>query len=288
MELLELARRAARAREIYVREYWSPRYFSRVVAPPNLLIEERRSRGWAATDLSAHQNKVCMESALGILRAHWASAISTARKELLSDEGWTPEEKGVALRLLKSRSELGACLVGIPHKTSAGEDLSKRVRRLVLDARGTMPSAKRRVWFDLDCNLYRPFIRADDRYFKGAWIAVTGLTPGRRIKIPLAGSGVDEFKSRTAHAASRPNVRVVVKDRVVFYVLTHSSARQPLGNVAAGLDTGIQDARYRDDRPTERCRQLRGRGERVDRCRDAVRRDSAARSPAACGTRAFN
>ena len=238
LELLELARRTARARETYVREYWSPRYFNRVVAPPNVLIEERRSRGWAAADLSAHQNKVCMESALGSLRAHWASAISTARKKLLSDAGLTREEKDAAVRLLKSRSELGACLVGKPHKTS--EDLSKRVRRLVLQARGAIPRAKSRAWFDLDCNLYRPFVRGDDRYFKGAWIAVTGLTPGRRIKIPLTGSGVDEFKSRTGHAASRPNVRVEVKDRVVFYVLTHSSARQPLGSVAAGLDKGYR------------------------------------------------
>ncbi len=68
LELLELARSTSRARDVYVHDYWSPSYFARVVAPPNVLVEERRSRGWAATNLSPHQNKVCMESALGILR----------------------------------------------------------------------------------------------------------------------------------------------------------------------------------------------------------------------------
>jgi hypothetical protein len=89
VELLELARRSSRARDVYVRDYWSPKYFARVVGPLNVLVEERRSRGWARAELSPHQNKVCMESALGILRAHWGSAISTARRVLLSNESWT-------------------------------------------------------------------------------------------------------------------------------------------------------------------------------------------------------
>ncbi len=200
LELLELARRSARARDVYVREYWSPKFFTRIVAPPNVLVEERRSRGWAAADLSPHQNKVCMESALGMLRAHWGNAISAARRELLSDESLSAQEKGVALGLLKAPNALSACFLGIRAETGPSERLSKRVRRAVLEARGPMPRARRRAWFDLDCNLYRPFVRADDRYFKGAWIAVTGLTPGRRVKVPLAGSGIDEFASRTPHA----------------------------------------------------------------------------------------
>jgi len=240
LELLELARRAARARDLYMRDYWSPKFFTRIVGPPNVLVEERRSRGWAAADLSPHQNKVCMESALGMLRAHWGNAISTARRELMSDERLTAQEKGVALGLLKSPNALGACLLGIRREIGPGDRLSKRVRRAVLEARGSMPRARQRAWFDLDCNLYRPFVRGDDRYFRGAWIAVTGLTPGRRIKIPLAGNGIDEFASRTHHAASRPNVRVELKDRVVFQVLTHVSARQPSGNLAAGLDKGYK------------------------------------------------
>lgn len=223
-----------------MRDYWSPKYFSRVFAAPNVLVEDRRSRGWAVAELSPHYNKVCMESALGILRAHWASAIATARREILSDERLAPEDKSDALRLLKSRNALAACLVGIHDKTPAHSSLAKRVRRLVLDARGQMPRASRRAWFDLDCNLYRPFVRTNDRYFKGAWIAVTGLTSGRRIKIPLAGRGVGEFASRTGHTASRPNLRVEVGDRVIFYLLTHRSPGLPLGRVSAGLDKGYR------------------------------------------------
>ena len=240
LELLELASRTARARDVYVRDYWSPKHFSRVVAPPNVLVEERRSLGWAAADLSPHQNKVCMESALAILRAHWGSAVSTARREILSGERLTPEQKSDALRLLKSPGALGACLAGIRDKSRAQDDLSKRVRRLVLEARGQMPRTTQRAWFDLDCNLYRPFVRTNDKHFKGAWISVTGLTPGRRIKIPLAGRGIEEFASRTGRAASRPNLRVEVKDRVVFHVVTHRMPRQPLGSGSVGLDKGYK------------------------------------------------
>jgi len=240
LELLEVARRAARARDAYVRDYWSPKYFSRVLAAPNVLVEERRSRGWVLADLSPHYNKVCMESALGILRAGWASAIASARREIMSDECLAPEDKSEALRLLKDRNALAACLVGMHDKTRAHQALARRVRRFVLNARGQMPKASRRAWFDLDCNLYRPFVRTDDRYFKGAWIAVTGLTPGRRIKIPLAGQGIDEFASRTGHAASRPNLRVEVEDRVIFYLLSRISPGVPLGRVSAGLDKGYR------------------------------------------------
>ncbi len=230
----------ARARDTYMREYWSPEYFDRVVAPPNGLVEERRARGWAATDLSPHQNKVCMESALGMLRARWGSAIATARQKVLSDERLNPEETAAALRLLKSPSKLGFCLGGMSRQTKAGDALARRVRQHVLDARGQMPKASNRAWFDLDCNLYRPFLRTNDKYFKGAWIAVTGLTAGRRIKIPLTGRGVDEFQSRTGLAASRPNLRLEIKERVVFHVVIHQPPREPSGGVSAGLDKGYK------------------------------------------------
>ena len=240
LELLELAKRSSRARAIYLRDYWSPKHFARVVGPLNELVEERRSRGWAAADLSPHQNKVCMESALGILRAHWGSAITNARREILSKDGWTLAERSDVLRLLRTPAALGACLAGVHHETHLPEHLSKRVQRLVLMARGQLPRSSRRAWFDLDCNLYRPFLRSNDLHFKGAWIAVTGLRPGHRVRIPLAGSGIDEFASRTGHVESRPSLRVVITDRVMFQVVARISPRKPLGRVTAGLDKGYK------------------------------------------------
>ena len=103
-----------------------------------------------------------------------------------------------------------------------------------------MPRTTQRAWFHLDCNLYRPFVRKNDRFYRGAWIAVTGLTPGRRIKIPLAGRGIEEFGSRTGRPESRPSVRVEVGDRVVFHVLSRVAPRRPLGTVSAGLDKGYK------------------------------------------------
>jgi putative transposase len=240
LELVELAARTARARDLYLEDYWSPKYFARVVGPLNVLVEERRARGWAAAELSPHQNKVALESAVGILRAHWAGAIATARRQLVSSPNWTSEDKSDALRLLKTSGDLARCLVGQDQNTRVSARLSRRVRRLVLARRGRRPRSSRRLWFDLDCNLYRPFLRPNDRYFRGAWIAVTGLTPGHRIKIPLAGPGVNEFATRTGRVDSRPSVRVEITDRVVFYMVAHVAPRERVGIVRAGLDKGYK------------------------------------------------
>src|SRR5437763_1709393 len=63
--LYELARAMARAREEYLHEYWGPRFAMAAVLTPHRLVEMRRRTGWAVLELSPHQNKIAMESALG-------------------------------------------------------------------------------------------------------------------------------------------------------------------------------------------------------------------------------
>jgi hypothetical protein len=112
-----------------------------------------------------------------------------------------------------------------------------------------MPRMSDRLWFDLDCNLYRAFRREGDRHFRGAWIAVTGLEPRERIYMPLSGAGLVEFATRTARRDSGPTIRVVVNERITCFVP---------GRVTPPVRAGIAPlASTRDSRRWSRSRAIR-------------------------------
>jgi IS605 OrfB family transposase len=137
---------------------------------------------------------------------------------------------------------LARCLDGNPRKQAEtiNPRLRRRIRRIVIAARPGKPRLNQKPWFDLDCNLYRPFARPDDRHFRGAWISITGLTRGRRIKVPLAGSNLDEFGSRTGRTESRPNLRVEIGERIVLHVVVRMPRREASGSGSAGVDKGFK------------------------------------------------
>src|ERR1700694_4987184 len=84
-ELTELARRCGKAREQFVDDYWDPRHMYAILSEPHRLVEDRRHRGSPPTGLSPHQNKVCLETALGILRGSWSDAIRKATAAVTRD-----------------------------------------------------------------------------------------------------------------------------------------------------------------------------------------------------------
>src|SRR5438067_1756694 len=90
--VMKLAMAMTSAREHYIREYWDSSFLLPVVDMPRRLVEARRKRGWWSNELSPHQNKVALETALGIVRASWRSAIGRTRKEIESDRSLSPEE----------------------------------------------------------------------------------------------------------------------------------------------------------------------------------------------------
>src|SRR5437868_3089650 len=98
-----------RAREEYVREYWSDRWLVLTLTAARVLAEDRRRRGWSSSELSPHQNKVALETALGIVRASWRSAIENARREVFGDTSLSPEETSYALGLLDDPRRLETC-----------------------------------------------------------------------------------------------------------------------------------------------------------------------------------
>jgi putative transposase len=240
-KLLELGRRFGRGRRRYLAAYWHPAHLEAILGPRHKLVEERRRTGWLATDLSAHQNKVCLETTVGLLRSGWQLAIRRAAGVVLCDDSLNGSEKEMALRILRTNRLLQDCLDGSTDEwvDAAARRLRRRLRRIVLRSRGRMPKASRKVWFDLDCNLYRAFGRDPDSHFRGAWLAITGIEPRQRIHVPLAGRRLDEFVSRTRRSTSGPTIRVVVDARVTFYVLGYVQPASREGDVSAGLDKGF-------------------------------------------------
>jgi IS605 OrfB family transposase len=241
-ELTELARRCSNARQRFVDDYWDARHVRAILSEPRRLAEDRRDKGWPETGLSPHQNKVCLETALAILRGSWVDAIRKATTVVTRDPRLSLADRTVAYAVLASPLRLARCL-----DDDLGNDaeainpsLRRRIRRIVLAARPGKPRLNNKLWFDLDCNLYRPFARPDDRHFRGAWISVTGLTRGQRIKVPLAGSNLGEFTSRTDRPESRPNVRVEIGGRIVLHVVERMACRKASGSATAGVDKGFK------------------------------------------------
>ena len=108
---MKLAMAMTSAREHYIREYWDSSFLLPVVDMPRRLVEARRKRGWWSNELSPHQNKVALETALGIVRASWRSAIGRTRKEIESDRSLSSEEVAYARWLLSDAEHLARCVM---------------------------------------------------------------------------------------------------------------------------------------------------------------------------------
>lgn len=243
--LFELGRAMAHAREQYLRDYWAPRYAMATVGSPHRLVEARRRDGWIVATLSPHQNKVALESALGIVRSSWQAARGRVRAIVLTNPGLGRAERDYRLRILDDPVLLQRCLDGLP--VGIASDLApktcrrveRRLSRLVRRSRGAFPRTPRRLWFDIDTNLYRAFVRADDRHFHGAWLAITSLEKGHRIAVPLRGSDVATFASRTGRFESRPSLRIYLADTIEFETVRRVQRRPP-GDEVIGVDLGYR------------------------------------------------
>lgn len=235
----------ARARERYVREYWAPRYAMATVGSVHRLVEDKRRAGWISADLSAHQNKVALETALGIVRGSWQAARGRARALVLKNTRLQRPDRDYRLRILDDPALLQRCLDRAPVDAPSGLSTAARRRsegrlsRLVLRCRGAIPRKSRTLWFDIDTNLYRVFVRPDDRHFRGAWLAITSLEKGQRVAIPLRGSEVSAFASRTGRPESRPNLRVYVGEAIEFATVRRVPRRPP-GHEVVGVDLGYR------------------------------------------------
>lgn len=245
-QLRELARAVSRERNSYIADYWPARYSASILLRSRFLADERRKIGWADNSLSAHFNRVTLLSALAILKSSWRAALVSAHSQILADRSLTDDEKSWMCRVIGNPSRLQRSLHGeTPHlagvlaATLNEGRLSRRLRRLVLRSRGSMPRTDS-DWFDVDTNLYRIFTRPEDRRFHGAWLAVTTTTRGHRVRIPLAGPGLAEFAPHTDKANSKPGLRVEVGERIRFRLAARVPIKREGGAIEAGIDLGYR------------------------------------------------
>ena len=245
-ELLEIAGAWHRARREYVRDYWGVEYCARVMLSPRRLRDERRASGWAAVDLPVHYHHTALLSALALIRDAWATAVGRARQRVGKDPSLGSEARHWMRAVMRAPSLLQECLDGrVPEVRGSwpsdlnSADLSRRMRKVVLAELSRRPRARSGPWFEVDGTLYRAFLRAEDRYFKGAWIALATHRPKERVAIPLAGRTLRYIEPRNG-ARTGPNLRIDVGRRVTFHSVDRTPVRSTSGTTAAGIDKGYR------------------------------------------------
>lgn len=210
----------------YLRRFANARFCGRVMRNPRIIREDERRAGWANPGLTAHYNALALEAALRVLKSHWAVTLNKVREAIGQMQSLRDADRRWMRYVIRWPELLQSCLDGdVPHVAQAWADdideakLATLLRMLVLASRPRPPrSSRRRLWFEVDTNTYRTFERGDDRFFRGAWLALTGSQRGQRLCIPLAGRGLSEFASRTATGNSRPRVVVLVGARLEFLI----------------------------------------------------------------------
>lgn len=247
-EIEELARLFVGARDRYVRCFWDPRHAGLVLTGPRRLSEHLRSIGWGATGLNGRYSELAAKRASAILRSGWRAAIVSTRRALNRERSFTTTERAW-IRAVLARPSLVAALVGGSPIDLTGLPAATRhqrperwLRRTLLRHRANQPRRSQRRWLELDGSLYRVFRRPEDKTFRGAWIAISGLRRRQRIYVPLAGGDVEDFAPHaTTSSDHRPDVYVgFYGDRIAFHVMRHVPSRTATGSLEAGIDKGYR------------------------------------------------
>lgn len=235
--LRDLAEAWQEARSRYLVDYWPARYAAAVLVSPRSLRDERRERGWSHSRMPVAYHQTALFSALGVLRGSWNLARRRVADHIGRDHRLSSTEKRWISRVLRDPQLLQQCLDGelVDVVDPATKHLALRLRRLVLNARPRRPRPQRRLWLELDAEMYRAFSRAEDRRFRGSWVAVASQRPGVRIPIPLAGPR--PLLDDPDLAGRRPTIRLVVSDRPLFVVRVRSEVVRH-GGSEIGVDKG--------------------------------------------------
>lgn len=234
-ELLEIARRWHEARDAYIRAYSGPRHLVEVLGPPRRLREKQRAVGWAQVELTTHYHQTAFLSAIQLLRAEWGIALSAAGRVVSRDTSLDTHDLQWMRTALRDPGTVEAALLG-KHRPSR---LHRKLARAVTRSRHPRQNARSRAWFDLDGALYRPFQRHDDRHYRGVWLAITGLEPGKRLRVPLRGRSLSMFRSRDGRITP-PNIRVLIGQRVTFHGRDWITVTARETGVDCGVDKGIR------------------------------------------------
>lgn len=244
--LRELAVRTTRARFHFVSRYWGTKYAETIIHRPRVLIELHRREGTLARDgLNVHQSTMAFKEAIWILRVSWSRCLKRARAVAFKNPALDDQRRRWILFVLRWPSLMQQCLDGgvvhVNKDWAVGLDerrLAHDLRRLITRCRGRTPRPGKKLWFQLDTHLYRPFVRAEDRHFRGAWLAITAFERRRRLNVPLAGRTITEFARRRESYQSLPTIHVEVGERIVFHLREQIAITPRTDGIEAGIDKG--------------------------------------------------
>nr|WP_041458780.1 zinc ribbon domain-containing protein [Ammonifex degensii] len=244
--LVETAEAYARQKDAFLVEYAHIKY-PRYLGDKRALRDELVSRGFTSPfGLSARMWKLCLEDALFTLERQWEAAIETVRGLVARHGGLTDEEKRYAFWLLYKPEKgsrpwervqaifTGEDVTGGQVKLDEADRLRVRnyLRRALRRVLGKRPRVKKARSFVVDPQMYRVFSTEKRQY-----IAVSTLTPGERVVVPLAG----------VHAV-KGNLRLVLlpDERAVEVHISCEPAVFPPGDGEAGIDLGVTEV-FTDD-----------------------------------------
>ncbi|CAB3390223.1 transposase [Kyrpidia spormannii] len=240
-QIVEVAEAYSRQKDAFLVEYTQVRSL-KDLGYKRRIRDERVAAGFVSPfGLQARQWKLALEDALWTLERQWEAAIAEVRDRLHRNEGLTPKERDYAFWLLdkfgdrpRDWRKIEAVfwdedLAG--KKTELEPAGRKKVRhglkRLFRRVLGKRPRIKKARSFVVDQQMYRVFMVGNRQY-----VAVMGLSPGKRIVIPL--SGIHKL---------RGNLRVVLlpDEQAVEIHMSREPKTYPAGEEEAGIDLGVTE-----------------------------------------------
>jgi IS605 OrfB family transposase len=242
-QLYAVAKRWHEARDLYLRRLAGPDDLAMVIYRPRTLRERQRDEGWAPVLMPVHYHQSAFLSAAAQVKTNWLSLLGSVRWRAARRADLSDAQKRWIRTVTKQAALVQQCLsegeVVIDHRWAADLDQrreTRRLRRLLRRAYSPPGPLRRRNWFVADGRQYKPIARPNGHY-RGAWIALTSLTIGSRLYLPLRGAGSAEFEP---HQGTRehPEIRIDVGERVVIRVARHVSVPERPRLGAAGLDKG--------------------------------------------------
>jgi len=194
-----------------------------------------------------HYHQTAFLSAAAQVKTGWLATLGQVRWRAGGRPDLTEAQKHW-IRLVTRRVELAQrCIAGDPvfvseeWATDLDQDREcRRLRRRILKARAPYRPARHRHWFIVDGRLYRPFLRSNDRHYRGAWIAITGVEKGRRIRLPLIGRTLQHVQPRRG-STEGPDLRIEIGERIVLRTVEYAEVvdrpRDRIGGIDKGHDT---------------------------------------------------
>ncbi len=242
-EVETIARAYQDLRREIAHRYWGHEHLAVVMRRPLSVVTLRRRNGEAAANpLGSHLQANAVSDGLDVVRSSWEQALTKVRSR--AARKFSDAERHEVNWLLRWPAHLVTILDGgtvVPDVASlAANDhprLDRWLARTLQASRPGQPALKHRLDFEIDA--YRVSVRAGSRF--PVWLSIQGLTKGKPLRIPMAGSDI-EFLDGTA------NLRVSVvadtrgRTRVVFRKAAKIEVAGRTGSEVVGIDKGITAA----------------------------------------------